>query len=54
MAAMNSGDTTLFVCVTCRAQAADGAQSERPGARLLAAINATLRSSPSGKSVSSS
>lgn len=41
MAAMKSGETTLFVCVTCRVQAADGTQSERPGARLLAAINAT-------------
>ena len=42
MADMNSGQTTLFVCVTCRAPAADAAQSElpRPGARLLAAINA--------------
>jgi predicted metal-binding protein len=42
MADMNSGDTTLFVCVTCRTQAVNGAQDElpRPGARLLAAINA--------------
>lgn len=40
MPPMTSGETTLFVCVTCRAQGADGTQSERPGARLLAAINA--------------
>jgi predicted metal-binding protein len=41
MADMNSGDTTLFVCITCRGQATDAAQSEqpRPGARLLAALN---------------
>jgi predicted metal-binding protein len=37
-----SGETTLFVCVTCRGQATSPVQSEepRPGARLLAAINA--------------
>jgi predicted metal-binding protein len=41
MATINPGETTLFVCVTCRAQVTDAAQTElaRPGARLLAAIN---------------
>lgn len=39
---MGSSDTTLFVCITCRAQTTDAAQGDqpRPGARLLAAINA--------------
>jgi predicted metal-binding protein len=42
MTAINPGETTLFVCVTCREKAVDGVQNElaRPGARLLAAINA--------------
>jgi predicted metal-binding protein len=42
MAVTTSGETTLFVCVTCRAQTTEAAQSDqpRPGARLLAAINA--------------
>lgn len=39
---MVASDTTLFVCVTCRAQTTEPAQDDRPrpGARLLAAINA--------------
>lgn len=43
MSSHQNGATTVFVCVTCRAQATDGSadQPERPGARLLAAINAT-------------
>ena len=42
MAVTTSGDTTLFVCITCRAQTTDATQGDqpRPGARLLAAINA--------------
>jgi predicted metal-binding protein len=38
---MDSSDTTLFVCITCRSQTTDAGQGEqpRPGARLLAAIN---------------
>jgi predicted metal-binding protein len=42
MAVTKSGETTLFVCVTCRAQTTDATQGDlpRPGARLLAAINA--------------
>jgi predicted metal-binding protein len=46
MADSKSAATTLFVCVTCRGQATDQATDSvqgdqpRPGARLLAAINA--------------
>jgi predicted metal-binding protein len=45
MPPVSSSDTTLFVCVTCRAQTTqttEAAQADqpRPGARLLAAIEA--------------
>ena len=53
MAVTNSGDTTLFVCVTCRAQTTDAAQGDlpRPGARLLAAINAAPEARREGLAV---
>ncbi|MGJ4891047.1 DUF1636 domain-containing protein [Bradyrhizobium sp. HKCCYLR20261] len=42
MTASETGQTTLFVCITCRTQAADVTPPEQPraGARLLAAIEA--------------
>lgn len=42
MISADSGQTTLFVCVTCKTQCADAAPSDQPraGAQLLAAINA--------------
>jgi predicted metal-binding protein len=53
MAVTNSGETTLFVCVTCRAQTTDAAQGDlpRPGARLLAAINAAPEARREGLAV---
>ena len=47
---MESSDTTLFVCVTCRAQTTDAPQADlpRPGARLLAAINAVPEAQRAG------
>lgn len=42
MAEHSNGQTTLFVCVTCRAQSAEPSSNEQPraGARLLEAIHA--------------
>ncbi|UFZ04708.1 DUF1636 domain-containing protein [Bradyrhizobium ontarionense] len=42
MSASAKSETTLFVCITCRAQAGENASDDQPraGARLLAAIEA--------------
>jgi predicted metal-binding protein len=42
MTSISDGATTLFVCVSCRTQSLEAVEGEqaRPGAQLLAAINA--------------
>ncbi|CCD85303.1 conserved hypothetical protein [Bradyrhizobium sp. ORS 285] len=53
MSSSEIGATTLFVCVTCRAQVPDAASSDQPraGARLLSAIEAVPAEQRAGVTV---
>lgn len=53
MTASELGQTTLFVCITCRAQGVDSASADQPraGARLLAAIEAAPAEQRAGVAV---